>query len=170
MTPLLMAASTCQSNLVKALVVNRADAGAKTFDGKTILDLTWANARPLCTWLQANGRTKDGAALGWQTTAEKREAREQASSKEKRKTDMATSVSRSIRHCMAAEWQLTKKRARPHNFSQASSQQQNERKRQRKGGKCTSWGGYGGKSSSSWGKRSWCENSSWGQGSGWWGN
>ena len=138
MTPLLMAAATGQSNLVQALVVFRADAGAKTFDGKTIFDLTWDNARLLCEWLQEHGRTKDGAALGRQTTAEKREAREQASNKENRKTDMATSVSRSIRHCMAAEWELGKKRGRPHNFSQASSQQQNERKRQRKGGQCTS--------------------------------
>ena len=76
MTPLLMAAATGQSNFVKTLVVMRADAGAKTSEGKTILDLTWYSARPLCIWLQENGRTKDGATLGWQTMTERLEAKE----------------------------------------------------------------------------------------------
>ena len=54
MTPLLLAASTGQSNLVQALVLIRADAGAKAHNDKTILDLTWYNAKPLCEWLHAN--------------------------------------------------------------------------------------------------------------------
>ena len=67
MTPLLLTASTAQSNLIKALVPIRADAGAKTFDGKTILDLTSKNSMGLCKWLEEHAKTKDGAKLGWQT-------------------------------------------------------------------------------------------------------
>ena len=80
MTPLLLAASTGQSNLVKALVLIRADAGAKTFDGKTILDLTSKNNMGLCKWLEEHAKTKDGAKLGWKTPADKAKAKDQASS------------------------------------------------------------------------------------------
>ena len=152
MTPLLMAASTCQSQLVKALVVIRADAGAKTFDGKTILDLTSKNSMGLCKWLGEHAKTKDGAKLGWQTPADKAKAKDPASSQSSTKAPSRPGKHyKLIRQCISRSEQLSKKGSPSHRSAQASSQAQ---------GKGTDW------TSSS----SWWENSSWGQGSGWWGN
>ena len=152
MTPLLMAAATGPSDVVQELISARADAGAKTFDGKTILDLTSKNSMGLCKWLEEHAKTKDGAKLGWQTPADKAKAKDPASSQSSTKAPSRPEKhNKLIRRCIASPEQLSKKRSPSHLSAQASSQAQ---------GKGTDW------TSSS----SWWENSSWGHGSGWWGN
>ena len=122
MTPLLMAAATGQSNLVQALVVFRADAGAKTFDGKTILDLTSKNSMGLCKWLGEHAKTKDGAKLGWQTPADKAKAKDPASSQSSTKVPSRPEKHNKLnRRCIASPEQLSKKGSPSHRSAQAST-------------------------------------------------
>ena len=67
MTPLLMAAATGPSDVVQELISARADAGAKTFDGKTILDLTSKNNMALCKFSVAAVQLAVAAITLWQS-------------------------------------------------------------------------------------------------------
>ena len=63
MTPLLLAASTGQGDLVQFLVEARADASIKNNDGKHILQLAKLTTRKMLKWPRENATQPDGAPL-----------------------------------------------------------------------------------------------------------
>ena len=64
MTPLMFAAATGQGDVVKALVLSRADPGVFNVEGKGILQLArQTSSNRMYPWLLKYGRHKDGTPL-----------------------------------------------------------------------------------------------------------